>query len=527
MLRFLFPYSIALLLACSSIFFSHAQNVPGIIYLKQKNEKIFVPERTNPDMPLSIDIPLIWEKWIQQYNIKYIIKPFKTPDPELQKIWRIEFDTNADANTFCKALLGTGDFSYAEPGQYYKSFFTPNDVDSKQQWYFEAIRAFDAWDLQRGSASVKLAIVDDAIQIDHPDLQPVVWTNPGEIPGNGIDDDGNGYIDDVNGFDVADNDNNPKPPASGLWQLLGLFTHGTHCAGIAGAATDNSIGIAAIGGGVSIVPVKATSNGSLIPLALDRANEGVDYAVASGAHIISMSWGGAAQDSTLTNMIQAAMNAGRILIAAAGNDGNSTPNYPSALPGVIGVGSTSRGDVVSAFSQRGNMIDVMAPGDSIWSTLAGTSPYGFQSGTSMACPMVAGLCGLMLSRNPSLTPTQMEACLKNTCDNIDALNPALSGLLGAGRINAFNAVSCAAMVTNSDKPTETPGFSVFPNPGSVQLSILAETPPVWVAVYDATGSLMCKTDATTFSTEEWPAGFYTIQCLLNSGIMHSIIWVKW
>ena len=233
--------------------------------------------------------------------------------------------------------------------------------------------------MQRGVSSVKVAIVDDAIQTNHPDLQSVIWNNTDEIPGNAIDDDGNGYVDDVNGYDVADDDNNPSPPSNGLWQLLGLFTHGTHCAGIAGAATDNGIGIASIGAGISLVPVKSTSNSSLIPLALDKANEGVDYAVASGAKVISMSWGGPAQDSTLTNVIQAAVNAGRILVAAAGNDGNSTLSYPAALPGVICVGSSSNNDLVSSFSQRGNMIDVMAPGDSIWSTLAGTTEYGFQA----------------------------------------------------------------------------------------------------------------------------------------------------
>jgi len=380
--------------------------------------------------------------------------------------------------------------------------------------------------VQRGVSSVKVAIVDDAIQTNHPDLQSVIWNNTDEIPGNAIDDDGNGYVDDVNGYDVADDDNNPSPPSNGLWQLLGLFTHGTHCAGIAGAATDNGIGIASIGAGISLVPVKSTSNSSLIPLALDKANEGVDYAVASGAKVISMSWGGPAQDSTLTNVIQAAVNAGRILVAAAGNDGNSTLSYPAALPGVICVGSSSNNDLVSSFSQRGNMIDVMAPGDSIWSTLAGTTEYGFQSGTSMACPMVAGLCGLMLSKNPNLSPAQIEACLKNTCDNIDAQNPSLIGQMGAGRINAFNAINCVEFIANTQMDNNSMHFVAFPNPGSDRLSILADRQDLQFTVYNANGMLMDTHSERNINTENWPTGLYLISCVAVSGQSFSLKWIK-
>jgi subtilisin family serine protease len=374
-----------------------------------------------------------------------------------------------------------------------------------------------------------VAIVDDAVKTDHPDLSPIIWTNPGEIPSNNIDDDGNGFVDDVNGFDVADNDNDARPPASGLWQLLGLFTHGTHCAGIAGAATNNGLGVASIGNGIKIIPVKATSNSSLIPLAIDNGNEGVDYAVASGARVISMSWGGATQDSTLTNVIQGAVDAGRILVSAAGNDGNSTPNYPSALPGVICVGSISRGDIVSSFSQRGSMIDVMAPGDSIWSTLATSANYGFQSGTSMACPMVAGLCGLMLSQNPGFDANIIESCLKSSCDNIDALNSTLIGQIGAGRINAQKAMECLFLLSESEEISPLP-IEIFPNPGSTGFVIRMEGLQD-VSVYSALGVLVFSSSDIHLSdmsiySNNWKPGVYWVRATTQNGMVKTATWIR-
>ncbi len=520
---------------CSSLFLlclthlSAQHIVPGTIYFKVTASGVQIPVFTHSAAldHLSTD----WEVQVEKFGIYEIVKPFKMSDPEVQKIYRLSFDPAVSGEPLIQWLQNMEGIQYAEPAQRYFATQVPNDVDARQQWYLDLIQAFDAWDIGTGSTSVGVAIVDDAIKTDHPDLAPVIWTNSGEISGNGTDDDGNGYVDDVNGFDVADNDGDARPPASGLWQLLGLFTHGTHCAGIAGAATNNGAGIASIGNGIQLIPVKATSNSSLIPLAIDRGNEGVDYAVASGAKVISMSWGGAAQDSTLTNVIQGAVNAGRILVSAAGNDGNSTPNYPSALPGVIGVGSISRGDIVSSFSQRGSMIDVMAPGDSIYSTLATSAVYGFQSGTSMACPMVAGLCGLMLSQNPGADAATIENCLKTTCDNIDALNPSLAGQLGAGRINAKNALACISMTVGLTQTIERPLPSVYPNPASDQLHLkvpfLAKT-----EIFNSVGTSYyqgeVRPDVTSeILVQDWPSGIYFVQIKnVSDGSVHFLPWVK-
>jgi subtilisin family serine protease len=516
------------LAACLNFFFLQAQHtVPGTVYFKVTSADVRIPVFSNNT---SGEIPPEWQASIDHFRIQEIVKPFRMDHPEVQKIYRVCFDTALSSAPLVKWLQGLEGIQYAEPAQRYFGHLVPNDVDARQQWYLNLIQAFDAWDIGVGSSSIGVAIVDDAIKTDHPDLAPVIWTNSGEVAGNGSDDDGNGYIDDVNGYDVADNDGDARPPASGLWQLLGLFTHGTHCAGIAGAATNNGLGVASIGHGIRIIPVKATSNSSLIPLAIDRGNEGVDYAVASGAKVISMSWGGATQDSTLTNVIQAAAAAGRILVSAAGNDGNSTPNYPSALPGVICVGSVSRGDIVSSFSQRGTMIDVMAPGDSIYSTLATNAVYGFQSGTSMACPMVAGLCGLMLSQNPSADATTIESCLKNTCDNIDGLNSALTGQLGAGRINARNALACISMMTQSAKSIKSGKVAVYPNPGSEKCMISSpEMTPIQVVNalgVVVTEALVLPERPLEIQTRAWPSGMYFIKLAnLQDGSFQVFPWI--
>ncbi|MGB0840622.1 MAG: S8 family serine peptidase, partial [Chitinophagales bacterium] len=153
----------------------------------------------------------------------------------------------------------------------------------------------EAWDITTGESTVVIGLVDDAVMVEHSDLADNMWVNAGEIAGNGIDDDGNGYIDDINGWDAADDDNNPSPPTASADD--NTFSHGTHCAGIASAVTDNSNGIAGMGFNTTIMGVKCTPDsqpGGAIPAAM----EGVEYAVAAGADVISMSWGGGPESAT-------------------------------------------------------------------------------------------------------------------------------------------------------------------------------------------------------------------------------------
>ena len=410
----------------------------GVLYFKVKESSAI--EITPFEYSITKEYNDVYFKnRILEYEITRIHKPFKTKAPSIQHIYEIKFNKKEKIEALIKDLQQFDFIEFAEKQQLYPLSFIPNDVHANQ-WYMGLIQAYSAWDISAGNNQVKVAIIDNAFHIAHSDLAASVYINPNEIPGNLLDDDNNGFIDDVNGFDVSDQDGDPEPPQDIFWQF-GLWDHGSHCAGIAAAATNNANGIASIGNGIKFIPVKTVPNGG-IPLAINDGPAGIDYAITAGADVISMSWGGAVQDLTVTTFLNYANSQGIVLVAAAGNDGTQTINYPAADSNVISVAALARNDYMASFSQYGNTIDVVAPGDSIWSSVATPSLYGYQSGTSMACPMVAGLCALMLSYDTSYTPTMIESCLKAGCENIDAKNPSYLNLIGAGRVNALRSLTC-------------------------------------------------------------------------------------
>ncbi|MBN2728854.1 MAG: S8 family serine peptidase, partial [Bacteroidales bacterium] len=393
----------------------------------------------NPD-----DIPFSSLQFIEKLSNKYqftrLSRPFhqaKNYEP-LQNLYQIDFADLSNVDKILQDLEVLDAVEYAEKvPMMYTTITVPNDpyYTATEGWGLYKINAGMAWDYSLGSSTIKVAVVDNAMQMAHPDLTNAWWTNPGEIPSNGIDDDGNGYIDDVNGYDVADDDNNPNPPSTS-------FDHGTHVSGTVGASTNNNTGVASIGYGVSVIPVKSTNN-TAIPTSVTNGYDGIIYAANCGADVINMSWGGYSYSTTGQNIINYAYGLGCILVAAAGNDDITTSHYPSSYNNVISVASTSTNDSKSSFSNYGSDIDVSAPGSFIYSTLPNNT-YGYMSGTSMASPMVAGLCGLMLSLNPGLTQSDIQTCLENSCDDIDAQNPSYINQLGAGRINAEAAMSCVS-----------------------------------------------------------------------------------
>ena len=359
----------------------------------------------------------------------------------LKNTFIIEADTD-DATKLIEDLMKLEEVLLAERVPLMKAFYVPNDPDYSQQWHLDKIEAEDAWEIYQANpdtSDVVIAIVDDAVKLDHEDLNSNIWVNPGEIPNNGIDDDNNGYIDDINGYDVANGDNDPNPPSTAT---NSYFHHGTHVSGIAAAVSNNGTGIASISGAgsnkVKIMAVKTkldTSTGGTLEATL----QGVEYAILADADIINMSWGSNAYSHTFQDLFITAHSAGITLVAASGNSGSKYYSYPASYLYVISVGATNPSDQKSWFSNYGYQIDVMAPGENIYSTLpVNDNSYGNLSGTSMSSPLVAGLCGLMLSYNDTLTPHQIELLLEENCDNIDAQNPGFLGLIGAGRINADN-----------------------------------------------------------------------------------------
>ncbi|PHR46161.1 MAG: hypothetical protein COA32_11420 [Fluviicola sp.] len=378
---------------------------------------------------------------ISRYGVKVFYQPFKNiKDQRLNGVLRLEINDIYKVDELIKTLNKNEQVEYAERIPLLKSTLTPNDpnYNSSTQWSLFQINAAQAWDFSTGSSNIKVAIVDDAVEITHDDLSGVTWTNPGEIANNGIDDDNNGYIDDVNGYDVANDDNDPNPDSP-----ISSFDHGTHVAGIAGASSNNNTGVASIGHNVSIIPVKSTYSAS----AVTHGYEGIIYAVSVGADVINMSWGGSGSSTTAQNIITYANDEGSLLIAAAGNDNVSSIFYPAGYSEVMAVASTTFGDSKSSFSNYGTWIDISAPGSAIYSTIPGNS-YGTKQGTSMASPLVAGMAGLMLSLNPSLSPDDIKACILSSADDIDGANPGFIGELGAGRINAQEAMNCISTTLN-------------------------------------------------------------------------------
>ncbi len=362
----------------------------------------------------------------QFFNVKH--------SNELRRTYVVHFSNYATVNYLIQSIEASGEVEFAEKVPLTKTCLTVNDPSYPSQWGLTTINAPLAWNYFSSGSNAVVAIVDDAVDRTHPDLSPNLWVNPGEIAGNSIDDDGNGYVDDVNGFDVGDNDNNPNPTTTS-------YDHGTHVAGIVGARSNNSTGVASIGFSVKLMCVKSTSSATSVTNGYD----GVLYAADNGADVINMSWGGTGSSSTTQAIIDYAFAQGCVCIAAAGNDNVSTMFYPAAYTNVIAVAATSSGDPKASFSNYGSWVDVSAPGNNIYSTfLVSLGSYGNKSGTSMASPMVAGLAGLMLSLNPSLTPTDIRNCILSTATNIDAVNPSYIGQLGSGRIDANAAMTCVS-----------------------------------------------------------------------------------
>ncbi|MBI2268751.1 MAG: S8 family serine peptidase [Bacteroidetes bacterium] len=410
-----------------------ADYVEGKIWLKLKPGQT-IPHTISPvsdEIKIS-DVPVI-SRITDQYAIKRVRSPFhKSGSDDISRILSIEFADHSKVSDLLERLEGSGIAEYVEREPKDYACFTPNDPSYGSQWSLAKINAAAAWDISTGNANIVVAIVDNAIQTTHPDLQPNIWVNPGEIAGDGIDNDNNGYIDDINGYDLADGNNDPNPPNTS-------FSHGTHVAGIVSAKSNNGIGIASIGSNIKLMCVKAAPDASDV---MTSATPGIYYAALNNARVINCSFGSASYSTTRQAIIDWAYNRGSIVVAVAGNSGINNKVYPGAMNNVVCVTATNSSDIKESSSTYNSWVDVSAPGTGIYSTIP-TNSYTSYTGTSMAAPAVSGLLGLILSVNPNLTQEQAINCLKSTTTNIDALNPSYAGLMGTGRIDALAALQCA------------------------------------------------------------------------------------
>lgn len=327
---------------------------------------------------------------------------------------------------------------------------TANDPDIIKQAYLTQINARSAWTLTTGSAQTVVAVIDSGVDIDHPDLKQNIWVNPGEIPGDRMDNDNNGFVDDVNGWDFVNDIPDVKPKFGGNYFAPAIH-HGTLISGMIAGVGNNGIGISGISWRTKIMPLRVLDNkGDGEVLNVIRA---IDYATAKKVDVINVSFVGNFDNPLLKDAVKRASDAGIIVIAAAGNDRqnndseNGHPVYPACyskdIEGVIGVSSLDPLGQKAPFSDYGNCTDISAPGMDLYSTQAVNYEYpGFDafygsgwSGTSLSTALVSGAIALLKSISPHMSVGDMKRALREGCDPIDDLNSMYKGQLGCGQMN--------------------------------------------------------------------------------------------
>jgi subtilisin family serine protease len=331
---------------------------------------------------------------------------------------------------------------YAEPDRVVHQTTTPDDPLLSYEWGLTAIRAPEAWDVTTGSPQVTVAVVDTGIDASHPDLNPNLWTNPGESGDgretNGLDDDGDGRIDDVHGWDFVDRDAQPQDGNG----------HGTHVSGTIAARGDNGIGVAGVTWNTTIMPLRVLGNdgsGYVSDVVTAYA-----YAARSGVRVVNASLGGSSYSRAEHDAIAAAPNT--LFVVAAGNDGaddDATPEYPCDydLANVICVAASDRADTLASFSNYGaTNVDLAAPGVDIASTWPGGS-YVLLDGTSMATPHVSGAAALLLAHDGGLDVEGLRAALLSSAHPVPAL---------AGRVATGGRLDAAAALSVAPAPPEPP-----------------------------------------------------------------------
>jgi len=349
-------------------------------------------------------------------------------------------------NTVAARLLATGNFQYVEPDWTVYPVACPNDANFASQWHHAATRmnSCAAWDLQTGNPSVVVAICDTGIRTSHTDLRAnryegynvtaALWESAG------------GQITDVNG-------------------------HGTNCTGCAAGNGNNAIGGSGIGWnlGHRMMRVTDLSTGSA---SLSNLTTAARVAVDRGDRVASVSYSGV-NSSTVFTTGTYVRSKNAMLVWAAGNDGLVMTGNRN--DDVLVVGASDQNDLIATFSNRGSLVDFVAPGVSIFTTSnAGDTSYAAVSGTSFACPITAGLCGLIWSRNPTLTPAQVESIIRSSCKDLGSAG--LDDVYGYGRIDSAAAIAATPSGSGDTTPPAAPtGLVATAGQNSVTLNWAANT----------------------------------------------------
>lgn len=448
---------LAIIILFSIFTISHSQTIhpsfcDGRIYFKIKDNYThpLIPSQEGKEKSIAnISKVDFLQKVASQYNFTNLTQPFTVNrDQRLLLTYELDFSNYKEVDSLIHYLKNLDFIEYAEKVPLQRLLYKPNDplynttiFNYNWKWWLDKVNAENAWDITKGSSSVKVGIIDNALWTSHPDLS-------NQVTGQ---------------YDFADNDSDVNPPAGGTNAQQYYWSHGTHISGIIAAVQDNNIGITGISPQVKLLFCKGAKNNS-DGMTINHGIDAINWMANNNANVINMSWGSDSASVAEQDLMTACYNAGIVMVAGAGNNGKENKFYPAAYNHVISVASIDDNNHRSDFSQFGNWITISAPGGlspegattyniSILSTTfcnaydaADVFPgqkYDLMQGTSMSAPVVSGICALMLSVNPELKPADVTRCLKLSAVNIDNVNPGYEGKLGAGYPDAYAAVKCA------------------------------------------------------------------------------------
>jgi hypothetical protein len=385
----------------------------------------------------------------------------------------------------------------------------PNDPSFGDQWSLHNtgqsggttgadINAVQAWDVLTSASNVVVAVIDTGIRYTHEDLAANLWVNPGEIPGNGLDDDGNGFIDDIHGINAIDGTGDPMDPSG----------HGTHVAGIIGAEGNNGVGIAGVAWQVQLMALRFIDDGG--SGATSDAIRCVDYAREHGAHVINASWGGGRYSSFLERAIRRARDAGILFVTGAGNEGiniDAQPVYPGSydVDNIVVVTGTTESDELAWYSNHGaRTVHLAAPGSHIYSTFGWSDrAYAHQTGTSMSAPIVAGALALMRARFPQENYRQLIERLLATVRSRPSLQQTT---VSGGRLDLHQALGPGVMLqVRSPSILSISGFEGGPfDPGNLAWTLknLGARTLHWSGSLSASWATLSDTAGTLNPDEE-------------------------
>lgn len=416
----------------------HIVRVGDKIYIKDQDDLFEVNKRIVTVKPKSSDV--IMQMSLQVHSINKLgYSHIFVPD-------------DIDVIDFVESLKRTGAFETIEYNGYAKFCLTPDDSNLNNQWYLDAINAYGAWDITTGNSSIKVAILDSGVDAGHPDL--------------GFGNENYSHVDTTNGWDYLHNTNYQQP----------TYDHGTLVAGVTGAKTNNSLGIAGISGGnhtkgVSIIPF-CISNAHQFLYFIDFA-QAITDAVDNGSKVINMSFV-CPESVSMNSAIEYAYLHGVTVICSAGNNTHGYISYPASHDKTIAVGATDINNTRANFSQYGNKLDLVAPGVDIFSTTLNNN-YKTVSGTSFSAPQVTGTIALMLSLNPSLSPAEIYTALISTCQKLPNYN---YNSQGWNNETGYGLLDVNAAVRIINQQTKIQGSSTLCNPAVYKIPTTIESDSV-------------------------------------------------